>query len=67
MRIGGCLRVAILLLAVLLILLGLLILLAVAVDAVIMNRVRDLWARSELQMEAVTDERPKREESSYVP
>lgn len=48
-------------------LLGLLILLAVAVDAVIMNRVRDLWARSELQMEAVTDERPKREKSSYVP
>jgi rhamnose transport system permease protein len=45
-------------------LLGLLILLAVATDAVIMNRLRDLWARSELQM-AETEEVGKQEGSSY--
>jgi rhamnose transport system permease protein len=38
---------------------GLLILLAVAVDFVIMNRLRRLWARSELQVET-------REEASHV-
>ena len=45
-------------------LLGLLILLAVATDAVIMNRLRDLWARSELQM-AETEEVGKQEGSSH--
>lgn len=48
-------------------LLGMLILLAVAADAVIMNRLRNLWARSELQVESeVTDEGLSQEESSYV-
>jgi len=47
-------------------LLGFLILMAVAADAVIMNRVRDLWARGELQMEARADERPKQEGSGHV-
>ena len=45
-------------------LLGLLILLAVATDAVIMNRLRDLWARSELQM-AETEEVGKQEGSGH--
>ena len=45
-------------------LLGLLILLAVATDAVVMNRLRSLWARSELQVE---DGQPAAmEEGSYV-
>ena len=47
-------------------LLGLLILLAVAADAVIMNRLRDLWARSELQVESAAGEQQAQEESSYV-
>jgi len=47
-------------------LLGMLILLAVATDAVIMNRLRNLWARSELQVESEADQRRKQEESSYV-
>jgi rhamnose transport system permease protein len=47
-------------------LLGMLILLAVAADAVIMNRLRDLWARSELQVESETDEGRQQEEGSYV-
>jgi rhamnose transport system permease protein len=48
-------------------LLGMLILLAVAADAVIMNRLRDLWARSELQVESeTTDAGRSQEESSYV-
>ena len=48
-------------------LLGMLILLAVAADAVIMNRLRDLWARSELQMESETpDDGRQQEEGSYV-
>jgi rhamnose transport system permease protein len=47
-------------------LLGMLILLAVATDAVIMNRLRDLWVRSELQVESEADEHRKQEESSYV-
>ena len=48
-------------------LLGMLILLAVAADAVIMNRLRNLWARSELQVESeITDEGRPQEESSYV-
>jgi rhamnose transport system permease protein len=47
-------------------LLGMLILLAVAADAVIMNRLRDLWARSELQLESETDEGRQQEEGSHV-
>jgi rhamnose transport system permease protein len=47
-------------------LLGMLILLAVAADAVIMNRLRDMWARSEFQEESEADDRRAREESSYV-
>jgi rhamnose transport system permease protein len=47
-------------------LLGMLILLAVATDAVIMNRLRTLWARSELEVESETDQRPRQEESSHV-
>ncbi|MFQ5594347.1 MAG: ABC transporter permease [Anaerolineae bacterium] len=47
-------------------LLGMLILLAVATDAVIMNRLRDLWARSALQVVSEADERRKQEESSHV-
>jgi rhamnose transport system permease protein len=47
-------------------LLGLLILLAVATDAVIMNRLRNLWARSGLQMEAELDEAQRQEESRHV-
>lgn len=47
-------------------LLGMLILLAVATDAVIMNRLRDLWARSELQLESEGDVTQPQEESSYV-
>jgi rhamnose transport system permease protein len=42
-------------------LLGLFILLAVASDAVILNRLRNLWARGELQMRA-----PAGEETSHV-
>lgn len=47
-------------------LLGMLILLAVAADAVIMNRLRDMWARSEFQEESEADDRRAQEESSYV-
>jgi rhamnose transport system permease protein len=47
-------------------LLGMLILLAVAADRVIMNRLRNLWARSELQLGTETPEPVKREESSHV-
>jgi rhamnose transport system permease protein len=47
-------------------LLGLLILLAVAADRVIMNRLRNLWARSELQIESETTIESKREGSSHV-
>jgi rhamnose transport system permease protein len=47
-------------------LLGMLILLAVATDAVIMNRLRDLWARSELQIGLEAEEHQKQEESSHV-
>ena len=35
-------------------------------DAVIMNRLRDLWARSELQVESEADEGRRQEEGSYV-
>lgn len=51
-------------------LLGMLILLAVGADAVIMGRLRDLWARGELQVESRSEseveERGKQEESGYV-
>jgi rhamnose transport system permease protein len=47
-------------------LLGFLILMAVAADAVIMNRVRNLWARSGLQMELEADHSQKQEEGSHV-
>ncbi|HMQ53935.1 MAG TPA: ABC transporter permease [Anaerolineae bacterium] len=47
-------------------LLGLLILLAVAVDAVIMNRLRNLWARSEIQTSETNSELRSQEGSSYV-
>jgi rhamnose transport system permease protein len=47
-------------------LLGLLILLAVATDLVIMNRLRTLWARSELQMGTESEQLPVQEESSYA-
>lgn len=47
-------------------LLGLLILLAVATDAVIMDRVRNLWIRGERQDEEPLDEPQTQEESSYV-
>lgn len=47
-------------------LLGLLILLAVATDAVIMNRLRNLWTRSELQLEEQLEEVSPQEESHYA-
>ena len=47
-------------------LLGLLILLAVAADAVIMNRLRNLWARSELQVESEAGELETQEGSTHV-
>lgn len=47
-------------------LLGMLILLAVAADAVIMSRLRKLWARGELQIEPKAEERQTQEERSYV-
>ncbi|GAB4441273.1 MAG: ABC transporter permease [Anaerolineae bacterium] len=47
--------------------LGVLILLAVATDAVIMNRLRDLWARSELELHAEPESQPlTKEEQSHV-
>ncbi len=47
-------------------LLGLLILLAVATDAVIMDRLRNLWARGELEVKSEADQRLRQEESSHV-
>jgi rhamnose transport system permease protein len=47
-------------------LLGLLILLAVAADAVIINRLRRFWARSGLQARPARAEAPAKEESRYV-
>ncbi len=47
-------------------LLGLLILLAVATDAVIMNRLRRFWARRGLNIEAKIDQPAQQEESSHV-
>lgn len=47
-------------------LLGMLILLAVAVDAVIMNRLRNLWARGQIQTREAGSELRSQEEGSYV-
>ena len=47
-------------------LLGILILVAVAVDTVIMNRLRTLWARSELQMESRGDQVAEQEKPAHV-
>lgn len=47
-------------------LLGVLILVAVAVDTVIMNRLRKLWARSELQMESRGDAAAEQEKPAHV-
>ena len=47
-------------------LLGMLILLAVAADRVIMNRLRELWARSELQLGGDGPEPVRQEENSHV-
>lgn len=47
-------------------LLGVLILVAVAVDTVIMNRLRKLWARSELQMESRSDGVAEEEKPAHV-
>jgi len=48
-------------------LLGMMILLAVAADLVIMNRLRDMWARSELQMtQQEFEETTPQEEPSHV-
>lgn len=47
-------------------LLGVLILVAVAVDTVIMNRLRKLWARSELQMESRGDAAAEQEKPTHV-
>lgn len=47
-------------------LLGLLILLAVATDTVIMNRLRDVWARADLQVPADADELANEEEGGLV-
>ncbi len=46
--------------------LGLLILLAVGTDAVVMSRLRSLWARSELQVARPGDERIEQEEKRNV-
>ncbi len=47
-------------------LLGLMILVAVATDFVIMNRLRDLWARRGLEVESDSDQHLKQEENSNV-
>lgn len=47
-------------------LLGFLILVAVAVDTIVMNRLRSLWARSELQMETHSDSAADQEKASHV-
>jgi rhamnose transport system permease protein len=47
-------------------LLGLLILLAVAIDAVILNRLRNLWARSGLQVRSPVEPSPVQEETGHV-
>ena len=46
---------------------SLLILMAVAADAVIMNRLRNVWARSEHQVTTEIPELGKQEEGSHVP
>ncbi|MEZ4769393.1 MAG: ABC transporter permease [Caldilineales bacterium] len=47
-------------------LLGFLILIAVAVDTVVMNRLRAIWARNELQMAARSDQAAEQENSAHV-
>ena len=46
-------------------LLGLLILLAVAIDTVVMNRLRTIWARNELQMDG-SDQLAEQETPAHV-
>jgi rhamnose transport system permease protein len=47
-------------------LLGLLILLAVATDAVILSRLRTLWARSEIELRPPSEAQPLTKETSHV-
>jgi rhamnose transport system permease protein len=47
-------------------LLGMLILLAVTIDAVIVNRLRDVWARTGLESKTVGEKGPAEEEASHV-
>ena len=47
-------------------LLGFLILIAVAVDTVVMNRLRAIWARNELQMAAGSDQATEQEKPAHV-
>jgi len=47
-------------------LLGLLILVAVTIDAVIVNRLRDIWARAGLEMRPVGEAGPAEEKESHV-
>lgn len=47
-------------------LLGFLILLAVAVDTVVMNRLRKIWARNELQMDGSSDQVAEQENPAHV-
>jgi rhamnose transport system permease protein len=48
-------------------LLGMLILLAVTIDLVIVNRLRDIWARSGLQIKPVDEEWRVKEKETHVP
>jgi rhamnose transport system permease protein len=47
-------------------LLGMLILLAVTIDAVIVNRLRDIWARTGLESKPVEEQWPVKETESHV-
>ncbi len=47
-------------------LLGLLILVAVTIDAVIVNRLRVIWARAGLEMKSVSETGPAKEKESHV-
>lgn len=47
-------------------LLGMLILLAVTIDAVIVNRLRDIWARTGLEIRPAGEKGPAKEEGSHV-
>ena len=48
-------------------LLGMLILLAVTIDLVVVNRLRDIWARSGLQIRPTDEEWQVKEKESHVP